>query len=148
MNSKGLVNPHIEKAGFAVSMVGQPVGQPVSFRKPESDYGISLFIAYTKSNLIQFLPDKGFLESLGHESFPKQVVDILRPDTSGKKILHPLTETAACTHQVVASQTEIIHAFQIELFIRQQVAEKRPVGVIFFDFCRQYETGMPAPSGL
>lgn len=88
------------------------------------------FIAYPKSEFLQFLPDKGVLEPFGHEFFPEQAGDILRSGTSGKKILHPLAETATRTYQVVAPQTEILHTLQIELLIGQQGAEKRPVSIV------------------
>ena len=81
---------------------------------PEDDCGMPLFMAYPDCKLVQFLPDKGFLESVGHEPFPEQAGEILRSDTSGEKILHPLAEAAARTYQVVASQAEVLHAFQIE----------------------------------
>jgi hypothetical protein len=97
---------------------------------PEDDCGMPLFMAYPDCKLVQFLPDKGFLESVGHEPFPEQAGEILRSDTSGEKILHSLAEAAARTYQVVASQAEVLHAFQIELLIGQQVTKNRTIGVI------------------
>lgn len=64
--------------------------ETASFRVTEGYYGMPFFIVYPKSELPQFLPNKGVLEPFGHEFFPKQAGDILRSGTSGKKILHPL----------------------------------------------------------
>ena len=52
-----------------------------------------LFIAHPEPELVQLLPDKGFLEPFGHEFFPEQAGDISRSGTSEKKILRPLQET-------------------------------------------------------
>ncbi|MCE8734627.1 hypothetical protein ABG862_16930 [Bacteroides xylanisolvens] len=120
--------------------------ETASFRVTEGDYGMPFFIAYPKSELLQFLPDKGLLEPFGHESFPEQADDIPRSATFGKKILHPLAETATRTHQVVAPQTEILHTFQIELLTGQQGAEKRPIGVILPEFRRQHADRYACPA--
>ena len=120
--------------------------ETASFRVTEGYYGMPFFIVYPKSELPQFLPNKGVLEPFGHEFFPKQAGDILRSGTSGKKILHPLAETATRTHQVVSPQTEILHTLQIKLLIGQQGAEKRPVGVILPEFRRQHADRHACPA--
>ena len=55
--------------GF-VTDCGNGTGLPPEtslIRMPEDDCGMPLFMAYPDCKLVQFLPDKGFLESVGHD---------------------------------------------------------------------------------